>query len=161
MDAAVGAAGARRVRRVRGVLGVLGMQCAASCAANIARRAVLRVRLARLARRAVRAACLGALSILAIPGAQTTFPIHLRKTSIAFRRNCICCCFVGFLEHLPDNLRRLLLNLRNYGTFPGVFPPAFVAVLTVLWNICRSFSSGVCCCFGSFLEHLPENSRRL
>ena len=24
------------------------------------------------------------------------------------------------------------------------------------WNICGSFFSGVCCCFGWFLEHFPE-----
>jgi len=31
----------------------------------------------------------------------------------------------------------------------------------VIWNILRSFFSGVCCCFGGFVEHLPEISRRL
>ncbi len=40
-------------------------------------------------------------------------------------------------EHLRENSRRLLLNLRNYGTFAGVFSPENVAVLLVFWNICR------------------------
>ncbi len=31
------------------------------------------------------------------------------------------------------------------------------SVLAVFWNICRSFFSGKCCCFGLFLEHLREN----
>ncbi|WP_250310142.1 hypothetical protein [Gardnerella sp. Marseille-Q2328] len=48
-----------------------------------------------------------------------------------------CCCFAGFLEHLRENSRRLLLNLRNYGTFAGAFSPENVAVLLVFWNICR------------------------
>ena len=34
-------------------------------------------------------------------------------------------------------------------TFSGVFP-GFVAALAVLWNICRSFFSGICCRFGRF-----------
>ena len=49
--------------------------------------------------------------------------------------------FGHFLEHLLEFfLRVLLLNLRNYGTFSGVFSPAFVVVLVVLWNICRKIS---------------------
>ena len=44
--------------------------------------------------------------------------------------------------------------LAFFGTFAGVFSPAFVVVLVVLWNICRE-NSGICCCFGWFLEHLP------
>ena len=38
----------------------------------------------------------------------------------------------------------------------GEFSPAFVVVLAVFWNICGSFFSGKCCCFGCFLEHLRE-----
>ncbi|WP_421778135.1 hypothetical protein [Gardnerella sp. KA00747] len=38
----------------------------------------------------------------------------------------------------------------------GEFSPAFVVVLAVFWNICGSFFSGKCCCFGGFLEHLRE-----
>ena len=30
----------------------------------------------------------------------------------------------------------------------------FVAEFAELWNIC-GIISGVCCCFGRFLEHLP------
>ena len=33
------------------------------------------------------------------------------------------------MEHLPDNLRRLLLFWWFFVTFAGVFSPAFVAVL--------------------------------
>ena len=65
------------------------------------------------------------------------------------------------MEHLPENSRRLLLNLRNCGTFAGVFSPEFVAAVALFWNICGSFFSGVCCCSGPFLEHLPDNLRRL
>ena len=72
-----------------------------------------------------------------------------------------CCCFGGFLEHLREFfLRKMLLFWWFFGTFAGKFP-AFVAVLAVFWNICGSFFSGKCCCFGCFLEHLRENFRRL
>ncbi|WP_250309911.1 hypothetical protein [Gardnerella sp. Marseille-Q2328] len=47
-----------------------------------------------------------------------------------------CCCFGGFLEHLRENLRYLLLNWWFCGTFAGIFP-VFVVVLAVFWNICR------------------------
>ncbi|WP_421777866.1 hypothetical protein [Gardnerella sp. KA00747] len=63
------------------------------------------------------------------------------------------------MEHLRENFRHLLLFWWFFGTFAGEFP-AFVAVLVVLWNICRRIS-GVCCCFGGFVEHLRENFRRL
>ena len=43
-----------------------------------------------------------------------------------------------------------------FGTFAGVFSPAFVAVSALLWNILGSFFSGFCSCFGEFMEHLPE-----
>ena len=46
--------------------------------------------------------------------------------------------FGRFMEHLPENSRRLLLFWPFFGTFAGDFSPAFVAVLVV------------------FLEHLPE-----
>ena len=69
--------------------------------------------------------------------------------------------FGSFVEHLPEFFLRHLLLLRPFfGTFSGKFP-AFVAVLAVFWNICRSFFSGFCSCFGAFLEHLRENSRVL
>ena len=42
-----------------------------------------------------------------------------------------------------DFSRHLLLNWWVFGTFSGKFP-AFVAVLAVFWNICRSFFSGKC-----------------
>ena len=48
----------------------------------------------------------------------------------------ICCCFGGFLEHLREKLRQMLLFWWFFGTFAGIFP-VFVAVLVVLWNICR------------------------
>ena len=54
----------------------------------------------------------------------------------------------------------MLLFWPFCGTFAGEFP-GFVAVLAVLWNICGSFFSGKCCCFGGFLEHLREKLRRL
>ena len=31
----------------------------------------------------------------------------------------------------------------------------------ILWNICGSFFSGICCCFGRFMEHLREIFRHL
>ena len=68
----------------------------------------------------------------------------------------ICCYFGHFLEHSPENSRRLLLFWLFFGTFAGVFSPAFVATSTIFWNICRSFFSGICCCFGGFVEHLRE-----
>ena len=43
----------------------------------------------------------------------------------------------------------------RFGTFAGVFSPEFVVVLAFFWNICGK-NSGVCCCFGGFVEHLPE-----
>ena len=46
-------------------------------------------------------------------------------------------------------------NRFFFGTFAGVFSPAFVVVLAVLWNICRKIP-GVCCCFCVFVEHSPE-----
>ncbi|WP_421777906.1 hypothetical protein [Gardnerella sp. KA00747] len=64
------------------------------------------------------------------------------------------------MEHLRENFRRLLLFWWFFGTFAGVFSPENVAVLVVFWNICGKIS-GVCCCFGGFLEHLRENLRRL
>ena len=63
----------------------------------------------------------------------------------------VCCCFGGFLEHLRENFLVLLLFWPFCGTFAGK-TPAFVAVLAVLWNICGK-NSGVCCCFGRFVEH--------
>ena len=48
----------------------------------------------------------------------------------------------------------------RFGTFAGVFSPEFVVVLAVLWNICGK-NSGVCCCFGGFVEHLRGNFRVL
>ena len=48
----------------------------------------------------------------------------------------------------------MLLFWPFFGTFAGDFP-AFVVVLVFFWNICGRFS-GVCCCFGVFLEHSPE-----
>ena len=68
-----------------------------------------------------------------------------------------CCCFGRFLEHLREFSRHLLLFWWFFGTFAGK-TPANVAVLAVLWNICGNFPS-VCCCFGRFLEHLPEDCR--
>ncbi|WP_421778132.1 hypothetical protein [Gardnerella sp. KA00747] len=66
------------------------------------------------------------------------------------------------MEHLPEFfLRHLLLFWPFYGTFAGVFSPAFVAVLAVLWNICRSFFSGFCSYISHIMEHLPENLRGL
>ena len=59
------------------------------------------------------------------------------------------------MEHLRENFLVLLLFWWFFGTFAGK-TPAFVAVLAVLWNICGK-NSGVCCCFGRFLEHSPEN----
>ena len=90
----------------------------------------------------------------------------------------VCCCFGGFVEHLRENFRRLLLFWPFFGTFagknsgiccyfggfleylPGDFP-AFVATSADFWNILRSFFSGICCCFGRFLEHLREKLRHL
>ena len=71
-----------------------------------------------------------------------------------------CKGIIAFVEHLRENFRRLLLFWWFFGTFAGVFSPENVAVLVVFWNICGKIS-GVCCCFGGFLEHLRENLRRL
>ena len=49
-----------------------------------------------------------------------------------------CKGIIAFVEHLRENFRRLLLFWWFFGTFAGEF-------------------SGICCCFGGFLEHLPEN----
>ncbi|WP_250310154.1 hypothetical protein [Gardnerella sp. Marseille-Q2328] len=62
--------------------------------------------------------------------------------NICGRISGVCCCFGGFLEHLRENLRHLLLFWWFFGTFAGEF-------------------SGICCCFGVFVEHLRGNLRRL
>ena len=61
-------------------------------------------------------------------------------------------------EHLREFfLRQMLLFWWFFGTFAGK-SPVFVAELVVLWNICGNFPS-VCCCFGGFVEHFPEDCR--
>ena len=50
--------------------------------------------------------------------------------------------------------------LRCCGTFAGKFP-GFVAVLTLLLNICGRFFSGKCSYIRAFMEHSPEILQRL
>ena len=44
-----------------------------------------------------------------------------RATTNAGKIPCVCCCFGGFVEHLPEKLLRLLLFWWFCGTFAGVF----------------------------------------
>ena len=49
--------------------------------------------------------------------------------------------------------RMLVVSRQQYSTCAA-------AILQSYMNICGRFS-GKCCCFGGFVEHSPENSRRL
>ena len=48
----------------------------------------------------------------------------------------VCCCFGGFVEHLPENSRSLLSFWPFFGTFAGESPG--FATVSVQYAICAS-----------------------